>query len=328
MYVVDGAGRIYYPSNYTNYLWSGQTLRRGDRNDYVKTLQSWLYKAGFNPGAIDGIYGANTEKAVKEFQKKVGITADGIAGKQTYQALQNYSGTKTPTSQSTSSSIEQKDKVEISREANQLFTVQQKASKSWIDTVTSWVKSTAGWLKKAGEFVLEAAEDGLDFLVLDDIRTLFDPNADNSAKVLSLISLFPAGKVTKAGKIFSLLEKYGKDEIVDTVVGMGKVIKYNDRAVLMEGNVREGWQHILAGHVIGKAGKTLFPKHMGEGEIKNLIMESVEKGRIRTKHPDGTVEYVYNPGKYGISEMITVVSKDGIIRTSYPTKGNSVVTKK
>ncbi|OQP06860.1 hypothetical protein B1690_05995 [Geobacillus sp. 46C-IIa] len=105
MYVVDGASRIiYYPSNYTNYLWSGQTLKRGDRNDYVKTLQSWLYKAGFNPGGIDGVYGANTEKAVKEFQKKVGITADGIAGKQTYQALQKYVRTQTTLSRSNSSS--------------------------------------------------------------------------------------------------------------------------------------------------------------------------------------------------------------------------------
>ncbi|WP_066325318.1 hypothetical protein [Anoxybacteroides amylolyticum] len=59
-----------------------------------------------------------------------------------------------------------------------------------------------------------------------------------------------------------------------------------------------------------------------------MIMESVEKGKIRTKHPDGTMEYVYNPNKYGISEMITVVSKDGIIRTSYPIKGSSAVTKK
>lgn len=104
MYVVDGASRIiYYPSNYTNYLWSGQTLKRGDRNDDVRTLQSWLYRAGFNPGGIDGVYGANTEKAVKEFQKKVGITADGIAGKQTYQALQKYVRTETTTSQSNSS---------------------------------------------------------------------------------------------------------------------------------------------------------------------------------------------------------------------------------
>lgn len=103
MYVVDASGRHYYPSNYTNYLWNGQTLRKGDRGAYVKTLQSWLHKAGFNPGAIDGTYGANTEKAVKEFQKKVGITADGIAGKQTYNALQSYLRTQTSTSKSTSS---------------------------------------------------------------------------------------------------------------------------------------------------------------------------------------------------------------------------------
>lgn len=103
MYVVDSVGRVTYPSNFANNLWSGQTLKRGDRNDYVKTLQSWLYKAGFNPGGIDGVYGANTEKAVKEFQKKVGITADGIAGKQTYQALQKYVRTETTTSQSNSS---------------------------------------------------------------------------------------------------------------------------------------------------------------------------------------------------------------------------------
>ncbi|WP_246346244.1 peptidoglycan-binding domain-containing protein [Anoxybacillus mongoliensis] len=74
--IVDGVGRVTLPSNYTNDLWSGQTLKRGD-----KTLQSWLYKAGFDSVEIDGVYGANIENAVKGFQKKVGITADGIAGK-------------------------------------------------------------------------------------------------------------------------------------------------------------------------------------------------------------------------------------------------------
>ncbi|KJE26287.1 putative peptidoglycan binding domain protein [Geobacillus kaustophilus] len=118
MYVVDGTGRIYYPSNYTNYLWNGQTLRRGDRNDYVKTLQSWLYKAGFNPGGIDGIYGANTEKAVKEFQKKVGIAADGIAGKQTYQALQKYVRAQMTASRSNSPSNDDHWTGQILREGN------------------------------------------------------------------------------------------------------------------------------------------------------------------------------------------------------------------
>lgn len=52
MYVVDSVGRVTYPSNFANNLWNGQTLKRGDRNDYVKTLQSWLYRAGFNPGGL------------------------------------------------------------------------------------------------------------------------------------------------------------------------------------------------------------------------------------------------------------------------------------
>ena len=305
----------------SNNLWSGQTLKRGDKNDYVKTLQSWLYKVGFNPGGIDGVYGANTEKAVKEFQKKVGITADGIAGKQTYNALIQIKNNDI---------TGQKDRVEISQESRQRFENQYNiynTSKTLFTSATSWTKSAVSWLQKAGEFLLDAAKEGLDFLVLDDIRTLFDPNSSNTEKIISLVALFPAGKVVKAGKIFDLLKKYGKGEIVDVVAGMGKVLKYNSRAILMEGNSKEGWKHIVDGHVIGKKGKTLFPKHMGEGEIKNLIMESVEKGGIRTKHPDGTMEYVYNPNKYGISEMITIVSKDGIIRTSYPTKGISVVTK-
>ncbi|MBB6177513.1 peptidoglycan hydrolase-like protein with peptidoglycan-binding domain [Anoxybacillus tengchongensis] len=118
MYAVDGVGRVTYPSNYTNDLWSGQTLKRGDKSDYVKTLQSWLYKAGFNPGGIDGVYGGNTESAVKEFQKKVGITADGIAGKQTYQALQRYVRTETTTAQSNSSNSNDRWTGQTLREGN------------------------------------------------------------------------------------------------------------------------------------------------------------------------------------------------------------------
>ena len=118
MYAVDSVGRVTYPSNFTNNLWSGQTLKRGDKNDYVKTLQSWLYKVGFNPGGIDGVYGANTEKAVKEFQKKAGITADGIAGKQTYQALQKYVRTETTASQSNSSNTNDRWTGQTLREGN------------------------------------------------------------------------------------------------------------------------------------------------------------------------------------------------------------------
>ena len=42
---------------------------------------------GYYSGAVDGIFGAGTKKAVIAFQKKNGLTADGVVGKATYKAL-------------------------------------------------------------------------------------------------------------------------------------------------------------------------------------------------------------------------------------------------
>jgi len=57
------------------------------RGDDVSNLQARLIQMGFNCGKVDGIYGANTEVAVKEFQKSVGILADGKCGPVTLIAL-------------------------------------------------------------------------------------------------------------------------------------------------------------------------------------------------------------------------------------------------
>jgi peptidoglycan hydrolase-like protein with peptidoglycan-binding domain len=46
----------------------------------IKSVQEALSICGFNPGKIDGKNGPNTEQATKDFQKSVGIKADGIVG--------------------------------------------------------------------------------------------------------------------------------------------------------------------------------------------------------------------------------------------------------
>ena len=56
-------------------------------------------------------------------------------------------------------------------------------------------------------------------------------------------------------------------------------------------------------------------------------MESLEKGTLKSTHSDGTKVYTYKPNKHGISEMTTVVTKDNIIKTSYPVSGTSVIKK-
>jgi hypothetical protein len=63
------------------------TLRRGNKGEAVEELQALLNaKFGFDL-EIDGDFGRATETAVKEFQKKNGLTADGIVGKKTWSAL-------------------------------------------------------------------------------------------------------------------------------------------------------------------------------------------------------------------------------------------------
>ena len=50
-------------------------------------LQQALIALGYLEGDADGIFGKNTETAVKAFQKENGLTDDGIAGAQTQSAL-------------------------------------------------------------------------------------------------------------------------------------------------------------------------------------------------------------------------------------------------
>lgn len=63
-------------------------LRLNSRGPQVTQLQKALVTAGYNPGAIDGIFGPQTDAAVRSFQASAGIRADGIVGTQTMGALQ------------------------------------------------------------------------------------------------------------------------------------------------------------------------------------------------------------------------------------------------
>ena len=59
----------------------------GSRSEEVRQIQTKLKRWGYYNGEIDGIFGSETKKAVIYFQKKNGLTADGIAGKKTLAAM-------------------------------------------------------------------------------------------------------------------------------------------------------------------------------------------------------------------------------------------------
>lgn len=62
-------------------------LRKGSKGNEVKEVQRRLKQWGYYSGSVDGVFGAGTRAAVIAFQKKNGLTADGVVGKATYKAL-------------------------------------------------------------------------------------------------------------------------------------------------------------------------------------------------------------------------------------------------
>ena len=76
----------------------------GSRGDEVVQIQTKLKRWGYYNGNIDGIYGSQTQEAVRYFQRKNGLTADGIAGPATLKAMGIYSSSSGSSSSSTSNS--------------------------------------------------------------------------------------------------------------------------------------------------------------------------------------------------------------------------------
>lgn len=70
---------------------SAALLKKGSNNNEVKQVQTVLKKLGFYTySKVTGYYGSITVKAVKKFQKKNGLTADGIIGSNTRAILSQY----------------------------------------------------------------------------------------------------------------------------------------------------------------------------------------------------------------------------------------------
>ncbi len=62
-------------------------LKKGTKSYQVGVLQFKLNQLGYKCGKVDGNFGANTEKAVRKFQKDKGLVVDGLAGRLTMAEL-------------------------------------------------------------------------------------------------------------------------------------------------------------------------------------------------------------------------------------------------
>lgn len=74
---IVGYGRPAYEDDTSN---KRKTIKKGDKGADVMHLQTRLASLGYTVGKIDGIFGKNTESAVRQFQTDNGLEVDGIIG--------------------------------------------------------------------------------------------------------------------------------------------------------------------------------------------------------------------------------------------------------
>lgn len=62
-------------------------VRQGAKGNITYLIQSMLHCKGYNTNGVDGIFGKGTTSAVRKFQSNMGISVDGVVGKNTFEKL-------------------------------------------------------------------------------------------------------------------------------------------------------------------------------------------------------------------------------------------------
>jgi len=161
------------------------------------------------------------------------------------------------------------------------------------------------WETKAGEFLFEVLEAGLDELVFDDIKTLFDKDASTVDRAFAAISILPVGKLIGAGKqVYDILKKHGGSEIIGFV------------------------DKVLSGSV--KAGKYFVKFRIGEDSVLTKETEKAMKDDKIQKAADNLIhQYLQgnsNPGienNYLFDGVFELRAKNGA-RVYLRTQGDTV----
>lgn len=134
-------------------------LKQGSSGDLVKQVQTKLIKWGYMSGKADGIFGAKTKAGVMYFQRKNGLTADGIVGTRTAQAL-GISLTSSSSSSTSSTDLNLLARVVYGEARGEPYTGQVAVAAVVLNRVksSSFPNTVAGVVYQSGAF--DCVSDG------------------------------------------------------------------------------------------------------------------------------------------------------------------------
>lgn len=126
----------------------------GSRGSEVTQIQTKLKRWGYYKGNIDGIYGSQTVEAVKYFQRKNGLAVDGIAGKNTLNAMGIYSSSSSSSGANNSSDINLLSRLIYGEARGEPYTGQVAVGAVVLNRVksSSFPNTIAGVIYQSGAF--------------------------------------------------------------------------------------------------------------------------------------------------------------------------------
>ena len=132
----------------------------GSRGSEVTQIQTKLKRWGYYKGNIDGIYGTQTLEAVKYFQRKNGLTVDGIAGPATLRAMGIMTSSSNSSSTSNSTNLNLLAKLIYGEARGEPYTGQVAVGAVVLNRVksSSFPNTVAGVIYQKGAFT--AVSDG------------------------------------------------------------------------------------------------------------------------------------------------------------------------
>ncbi len=132
----------------------------GSRGSEVTQIQTKLKRWGYYNGNIDGIYGSQTLAAVKYFQRKNGLTVDGIAGPATLKAMGIFTSSSSSSSSSNSSNLNLLARVVYGEARGEPYSGQVAVAAVVLNRVksSSFPNTISGVVYQSGAF--DAVRDG------------------------------------------------------------------------------------------------------------------------------------------------------------------------
>ena len=132
----------------------------GSRGSEVTQKQTKLKRWGYYNGNIGGIYGSQTLAAVKYFQRKNGLTVDGIAGPATLRAMGIFTSSSSSGSSSNSSNLNLLARVVYGEARGEPYSGQVAVAAVVLNRVksSSFPNTISGVVYQAGAF--DAVRDG------------------------------------------------------------------------------------------------------------------------------------------------------------------------